>query len=246
MKKELLSEYRKLFTVRSTYVLSALAIILIIAASFVGSGFVTKSYDQYFLTNNALNAAGGISFFVAFIAVLLLAHEYRYKTIDYSLALSNSRSKALFAKVIVILAYSMIFSILATLLSIGLAILGAHLAGHIIPPQSFDLAQSLGKSVYYCTGFALAAMLITAFIRNLAASVGALLLLPSMVENLLALLLKSKSVYLPFKALESVVAAPTEISAGHISPLRGAIIFGIYLVIGWLIAWRVFIHRDAS
>ena len=89
------AEFKKLLSVRSTY-LTSLAALLFVAGliAFYGQGFKTEPKDL-----NSLFLVGTITIFSnitaiagAIIALLLLAHEYRYNTIVYTLTASNSRT----------------------------------------------------------------------------------------------------------------------------------------------------------
>ncbi len=250
MMQSLKAEFRKLTTVRSTYVLSGIALALVLFISFYGEGFKADSYTPLFLANVAVNVAMAISFFTAIISVLLMAHEYRYNTIAYTLTLSNSRSKVLAAKIATVLGFTTMLVIVAVGLSVGMAALGASLADHHLPHQDFNILLIFGKSIFYCSGFALAALLFTALLRNITASIAVLFILPNTLEQLLQLLLKDNAIYLPFTALgEVAVVGPPHASAGGsatASPLHGAIVFIVYIVIGWAIAWYLFLRRDAN
>lgn len=247
MRQAMKSEFRKLLSVRSTYLLSGLALLLVVIASFYGQGFKAGVYDSHFFTSDVTNTAMAISFFGAIVSILLMAHEYRYNTITYSLTLNKSRSKVLVAKIIAVLTYTVVLTTVALSASIGLSVLGASLAGHHLPHQDFNALLYLGKSIFYCGGFALAGLLLTTLIRNLTASIVALFIVPNTVETLLGLWLKGDSQYLPFTSLQTVLSPITggpganNASAGH-----GVIVFLAYLIPGWIIAWWLFLRRDAN
>jgi hypothetical protein len=57
--------------------------------------------------------------------------------------------------------------------------------------------------------------------------------------------LKKKVVYLPFSALHEVIGQGQNYNK-TISPVKGAVIFGCYLVVGWIVAWVLFLRRDAN
>lgn len=245
MNTALRAEFRKLFTVRSTYVLSCIALLLVAIGSFYGSGFKAGLYDQHYLASTFNSTATTISFFGAVVSVLLMAHEYRYSTIVYTLTLNKSRSKVLIAKVVAVLSYVISLTVLAFLLDIGLALLGAQIAGHHVPHQEFNLGLIMAKSIFYCSGFALAGLLFTVLIRNLTASITVLFIVPSTIEGLIGMLLKSNAAYLPFTALQAVLISKAHrITKG--SPEHGAIVFTVYMVVTGFIAWQLFLRRDSN
>jgi hypothetical protein len=65
-------------------------------------------------------------------------------------------------------------------------------------------------------------------------------LIPGTVEQLLGLLLKKNQVYLPFSALGAVL------EHNQISYVRAATVVGLYVVVGWIVAWVLFLRRDAN
>src|SRR4030081_2547999 len=92
------AEFRKLLTVRSTYIIFALALVFV--AFFAGyiEGFRTLPdhvHNPNALSEQVTSAVQAMSIFGALIALLLFAHEYRYNTIMHTLTLSNSRTKVL-------------------------------------------------------------------------------------------------------------------------------------------------------
>lgn len=251
MKPALRSELRKLFTVRSTYLVGLFTFILICFLSFYAQGYKNTQLNSLWLTNTLSSVSNTASFFLAIIALLLMAHEYRYNTINYTLTAANNRSKVLAAKIIAIFSWTFLFVLIADLLGLGLMLLGAKAAGHHLPHQEINILTYLGKSIFYTEGFVLVALLINTMVRNLAASVAILFIVPNTVEGLLRIAIKQPEKWLPFSALNQVVQPQLVVQGGAgggylVSPLRGAIIFLIYLLAGWFIAWYLFLRRDAQ
>jgi hypothetical protein len=88
-------------------------------------------------------------------------------------------------------------------------------------------------------------------VRNMQASVAVLFIVPNTLEQLLGLVVKHPDKWLPFTALAQMVEPPVRLgphggTPNLVSPLRGGVTFLIYLAIGWLITWYLFLRRDAS
>ncbi|HET8709544.1 MAG TPA: hypothetical protein VFL85_04685, partial [Candidatus Saccharimonadales bacterium] len=83
--------------------------------------------------------------------------------------------------------------------------------------------------------------LLAVLVRSQVGAIAALFLIPGVIEQLLMRLLKEKSIYLPFTALHSVINFDPKIS-----DIKSALVFGAYLVVGWIIAWIIFLKRDAN
>jgi ABC-2 type transport system permease protein len=253
------AELKKLLTVRSTYILSVSFLLLTVFLAFVIHGFKDAgtlkgvSSDRLFVSGSITQVASTLSVASAIIGLLLLAHEYRYNTIVYTLVASNSRSKVLLSKIMAVLLYIFVFSLIGTLLSLLFVRLGVAASHHTLPPQDINYVAYIAKVVFYCESFALVGLLFAAIIRNQVGAIAALFVLPNTIEGLLSLLLKHSSVYMPFTALSQVVQPPSltpstinEAATGYLSPVHGALVFLAYLVGGWILAWYLFLKRDAS
>jgi ABC-type transport system involved in multi-copper enzyme maturation permease subunit len=258
------AEFRKLFTVRSTYVISLLFLALGAFFAFYGYGMQSSQHlndssnpvSGLFVQGSLTMIGNILSVAAALIGLLLLAHEYRYNTIIYTLTSNNSRNKVLTAKILAILAYVFVYSIVSTAILLAMVFAGVAAAGHVMPVQDINYLTFFAKSVFFCEAFALAGLLFIALIRNQIGAIAALLILPNTIEGLLSLLLKSNVAYLPFTALQQVVqpatlagavaANPNHPDVISISPARGAVIFLCWLVVGWIIAWILFLRRDAN
>jgi ABC-type transport system involved in multi-copper enzyme maturation permease subunit len=267
MKPAIKSEFKKILTTRATYGISLFFLLIIIFFSFYVEGFahiktLATGHSVLAIKQNSLYLASSlpmisnvISVAGAFVALLLLANEYRYSTIIYTFTAITNRSRVLLAKILAILVYIFAFSLALTLLAIALMHLGVSASGHALPTQNIDYLTYIVKSVFICEAYGLAGLLFAAFIRNQIGAIAALLIIPDTIEGLLSLLLRHDTVYLPFTALQEVVQAPAlsgvrslarESSTGYLSPVHGALVFTGYLVVGWIFAWYIFLRRDAN
>jgi len=244
------AEFKKLLTVRSTYIITLLVTLLVIFVAFYIEGWRLDSAalrDPTQLASDVTNALN-ISVFGAIVAILLMSHEYRYNTIMHTLTNSNSRSKVLLSKFLVVSAYALFLAVLIGVLSPVMAYLGVHLHGHALVPQSLHYGDLIWRSLFYSWGYGMAGLLLALLTRNQVASIVALFLIPDLGEPLLGLLLKHNTVYLPFSSLNQVVRTGDmgNPNNGTLTPGKAALVYGIYLVVGWLAAWILFLRRDAS
>lgn len=261
MMPTLRSEFKKLLSVRSTYLIALAAIALLGLFGIYVEGFKNSVDFMLGPDKGTLFIAGAIehiatvtAIFGSFIALLLVAHEYRYDTIVYTLTASNSRTKVLIAKTLAVLGFTLVYSVLLTAIGIGMIYLGLSLAHHSLPHQNINYLVFFAKSVYFSEGYAMAGFLFAALIRNQIGAIAALLVLPNTFEGLLSLILKNNSVYMPFMALSQTISPPNLVDArkilanplGTLSPEKGAWVFLIYVVIGWIVAWYLFLRRDAA
>jgi ABC-2 type transport system permease protein len=243
MMATLKAEFRKLLTIRSTYLICSFALLLDVLFAFYLTGWRMSPEDLHSagtLTSQITAAAGLLAMFTALVGVILLTQEYRYNTIMYTLTASKSRIKVLVAKIITISVFAVSFTLLVSALSPLLTLLAVHLHGQTLVAQSIPYASLLWQVVFYGWGFAMLGLLMASLIRVQVGAIAALFLLPGTVEQLLGLLLKNNQVYLPFSALTAVL------SHGTVSHLRALAIVMAYIVVGWLVAGFLFVRRDAN
>lgn len=240
------AEFRKLLTVRSTYFITGFALLLAGFFSLYGVGYKAWSSsigNTTFLQTNLLQLVGFVQLFAVVVAILLIAHEYRYNTIMYTLTISNRRLKVLLSKFLVIGAYSAVF----TLLTLGLAVLemyiGVKLGGHHFGAQHIEIWSVVWRSFAYICGGAFVGMIFGFWSRSVVFAIVAYFILPNL-EPLLHMWLKVSNNVLPFNALSQIVVPMRE--HGAPSALVATGVFAAYLAAAWLIAAVLFVRRDAN
>jgi ABC-2 type transport system permease protein len=244
------SEIRKLFTVRSTYFLAAIALVLTILFAFYFEGYKGNTGSAAsMLAPTALqeivgNGAGLGVMFVAIIAILFMAHEYRYNTIAYTLTLNTRRTKVLLSKMLVISGFAVVFGMISAAVALGGYMFGLSLRDATLPAQEFDAVVQIARVAFYYVGYAILGILIACLARSVVAAVSTLLLYSAVVEPILGLLLRDNAKYLPVNALDSTVGAamiPNMLSAN-----AAILVSAGYLVGGLIITWILFVKRDAA
>jgi ABC-2 type transport system permease protein len=248
MMANLKAELRKLLTVRTTYVMVGISILIVILFSFFIEGYHLSGkelLDRHLYTEDITGMLTAPPMILgAVIAILLMTHEYRYNTIMYTLTESGSRSKVLAAKLLVVGGFALVFTAFMCALSPLMSHLGIAMHGNTLAPQVFDWHSIVWRALFYGWGYIELALVLAVIIRNQIGAIMSLIIVPA-VEQLFSLLLKHSSVYLPFVSLGSVVQHP-EARLGTISYGRSAIVFGVYLIVGWIAAWLLFLKRDAN
>lgn len=244
------AEFRKLFTIRSTYILIGLSLILIAAFSFYFEGYrgntgsAASKVTPLALQEIISNGVGLGVLFATIIAILFIAHEYRYNTITYTLTANARRTRVLLAKVLTIVLFSIGCGLVAVLVAVGGYLAGLALRDATLPAQNLDVLSQVGRVAFYYTGYALVGLLIATVARSVVVAIATLLIFPTTIEPLLGLILKENTKYLPFSALDSTVGAA--IMEKTLSPGNAMIVTSVYLVVGLLVTWLLFVRRDAS
>ena len=155
------AEFRKLLTIRSTYAITILSLLLIGFIAFWGMGWhggpvLTPTRFQ----DAAFNLLSIMGIFSGIIAILLITHEYRYNTIAYTLTASNSRMKVLLAKMFVVSIYSLVITAITIAFGLGCLALGAHMNHVNIAAQQFDIYSVAWRSIVYMVTGVLAGLVI--------------------------------------------------------------------------------------
>lgn len=242
------AEFKKLFSVPSTYYLTGVVIVLELIFGFYVSGWRISNSGLHMSSTLAGDVTGAISIvsiFAGLMAVFLFTHEYRYNTIMYTLTSSNSRTKVLVAKILVVSCFAVAFTAIFGAMSPLLSIIGIDLHHLKLVPQVFNYNTLIWHTLFYGWGYSMAALVIAALVRNQIAAIVILLIAPETIEGLLGLILKKNVVYLPFSSLHQVIGQGMNYNSS-ISAARGALVFGCYLIVTWLIAWILFLRRDAN
>lgn len=239
------AESRKLMSVRSTYWLLGFATLIVIFVAGYLTGYKITPIQLHtatYLSSQISDSVTVVATLASIAILLLMAHEYRHNTIIYTLTLSRGRSKVLLAKIVVASVFMAIFTLFVAVISPLVTLLGIHLHGLNIVHQTITYGDLLWRILFYTWGYGMFALMLIALIRNQIGAIVVLLFVPATVEQLLSLLLKDNSKYLPFTALKNVIL-PSLHSA---SPGTSALIVLAYLIVGWLITWQLFLRRDAN
>lgn len=244
------SEFRRLFTVRSTYILIALSLALVVFFSFWFEGYKGNSGSPAAkLEANAFQTLLGESVglgvaFTSIIAILFMAHEYRYNTIMYTLTINARRTRVLLAKFLTIVLFSVGYGLLASGIASISYLFGLSLRDASLPAQELNLFAELGKISFYCAGYALIGMLIATLARSVVVAIAAILIIPTTIEPLLGLLLKENAKYLPFTSFDSIMQA--SLSPNTLSPGSAMLVATGYLSAILIVTWLLFVKRDAA
>lgn len=242
MKNALKAEFRKLYTIRSTYLLCAFSLLILVFFAFYVEGLKAADIgaNNAKLANAVINAVNNLSIFAALVGLLLVTHEYRYNTIMYTLTAANSRTKVFFAKIIAISTFTLLFTLVVGILSPLLILLAANIRGLDLIAQFYSVGDLLWRSLFIGWGLAMTAFVFAMLLRSQVVAIVVLLIAPTTIEQLLSLLLKDNTIYLPFRSITNITF-PAEVSAG-----KSALVFLAYLVPSLIITWLLFLRRDAN
>lgn len=245
------SEIRKLVTLRSTYIIFALALLLTVLFNFFFEGYKGNTGSPAAtLTPLALreivsNTASLGALFSTIVAILFMGHEYRYNTIMYTLTANTRRSQVLAAKALVISGFAALFGLVLVGFGIGCYYVGLSLRDASLPAQTFDIWTQFGKVAIYYVLYAIIGLVLTIILRGVIAPIATLLIFPTTVEPLLSLVLKKNASYLPFTSLDNILNAAV-IQNASTSSAKAILVSSVYVVVTGVVAWLLFLRRDAN
>jgi ABC-type transport system involved in multi-copper enzyme maturation permease subunit len=158
----------------------------------------------------------------------------------YTLTIANSRTKILLAKAVTVVVYSLAMLVGAVILAVlayWLGMMFAPTTRVLIAPELFW--SEVWQAAFFVVGYGLLGLLFAFLFRHLVGAIAALFIIPT-IEALLGILLKNNSKFLPMTSLEQVH------SHSLLSSGTAALVFVGYMVVAWLVAWYVFLRRDAN
>lgn len=244
------SELQKIWSVRSTYLILLFSFVLMCIFAFwvegIKAGESSKAVsDPTKLAALIRDASTNLAFWGGLVSILLVTHEYRYNTIMYTLTASRSRTKTLFSKIAAASIFSLIFTVFVAILAPALMYLGLALKGFTLSHQVIT-ADLWWRILFEIWGMSMFGLLLAFLIRVQVGAIAAFFVIPTAIESLATLLLKDNRIYLPFTALQQVTALEGTDLRHVLTPGKAAGVVAIYLVVGWIIAWILFLKRDAN
>jgi len=244
MAPALRSEFRKLLTVRSTYFVTAFALVITLFVAGFGMSYKQNPalfQHSSFLAENIKSMVMLVALFSGIVAIIQFSHEYRYGTIMHTLTSTSRRNYILLAKIITLSAFAVVFTIIMTVFAGIATYIGVQATAHEMVPQAIPYGELLWKCLFSGWGYAMLGLLFVGLVHNQVAALVTYFMIPLMVEPMSTIVLKDNVVYMPYMAMNAVTSTNTILSPG-----KAALVFLTYLAVGWVVAWVLFQKRDAN
>ncbi len=247
----LAAEFRKLFTIRSTYAAAVLAFLATAGLATYLAGWHATSADlreRSFLATQLVNPIAIVAVLGTVVAVLVITHEYRYNLLLYTLTATSNRSKVLVAKLVVVTAVAILLTLGVDLVALAASLLAAHLVhGHALEPQALGYGDLLWRTLLYGWGYAIAGSAIALLVRNQVGTLVTAFVLFGPAEGILSVALGRFGYLLPFTALANVLGSKLSNEAlVSVSHERAALVFLVDIAVVLSVGWLGFLRRDAS
>ena len=247
----LAAEFRKLFTVPSTYAAAALAFVVTAGLATYLVGWYASSADlakRTFLATRVADPIALVAILGTVVGVLVITHEYRYNLLPYTLTATNNRNKVLAAKLAVVTTFAVVLALGVDLVALAGSSVAAHLVqGDELAPQTLGYGDLLWRTVLYGWGYVIAGTAIALLVRNQVGAVVTAFVLFGPVEGILSSALGTYGYLLPFTALANVLGSKLSNSAlTSVSHQQAALAFLFDITIVVSVGWLGFLRRDAS
>lgn len=269
MRSALAYEWTRIRTLRSTWWLTGLTLLLGVGISTLFSWGISNEFSSRGASAEDLDGLGAIlvtqlaatgeipsiiCFVLAILGIFAWGHEYRHGMIRASLTALNSRAEFWLAKYLVVGAWVAVVA--------GTALLLSGVVGVLFLRDYVDIftAETLGvvvRQVLYGVLLTWLAMAFTAITRSQAFALVSIFLWPLLIESLVHLffliipaLRDDTGVlrFLPFDAgsrMVDVLSDPVSTFGDPLSPTGGLVVFGGLTAVLMAVSWILFARRDA-
>lgn len=239
------AELRKIWSVRSTYMLMLFLLALPVGLmgfwifGYKDAEHANQSVEVLKTTIMATVGLGGI--LLSFIPLLSVTQEYRYNTVLYTLTSTNRRAKVFFAKWLASVFVAVLLGAIMVAAVVAAFYVGQNLHHVSTLAQTMPDASFMFRMLASIVGAASFGFIIAILLRSQVASIAVVLILPTTIETLLTLLLKDNTKYLPYTALGNLTNLP-----GAVAYSTSLLVVGGYVVALGAVALVGFVRRDAN
>jgi ABC-2 type transport system permease protein len=237
----LLAELRKLRTVRSTWAITIVGLLLVAlptsTVAFGGFQPFTGSAEQ---TAGLLGGLGGASAIPLIVALLAITTEFRHGTIGRTLQLTPSRTEVMGAKLVAAGTYALVFAVLGAVIALVLGLIGAATAG-VSLTFTGEFVTTLWQAVAALVLTALLGVAFGALVRSQALALTVALIYIFVLESLVVFARPEVGRWLPFQALNNLFVSADAMEAGAAGgfsmaePLAPAVAFAVF--VAWVVAF---------
>jgi len=265
-------EYVRLRTIRSTYWLIGLALVLQLVLALLIAWSLDRSTtfgggDETFDILATIGGSTGAPLLMAYVVGLLgvfsTGHEYRHGMIRATLTAIPNRTHVFWAKVVSTAAVSAVTALLCVLIGlVGIVAFGLDL------PSGTRFLEVSAGTVLYTALFALSGLAFAALVRNQTAAVALLMLVPSLFEFVvqsIVVIIKTNSddprgsggvttilKFLPYDAGSQMYVQSSingfvqrALGAEPFGAVGGGIVMGVFVAVLLGAAYALFLRRDA-
>ncbi len=245
MYTQMRTEFLKLRTVRSPWLVLGAAPLLVVAGIsglIVSIGTAPTAAQQ----SDALAHVGLVSLLTLIFGILAVAGEYRHKTITDTYLSSPHRGQVIAAKLVVYPVLAALTGVVAS--AVGLIAAAAWWAGKGVP---FDWSNAhmwvtIGGGIAWNAAFAAIGVGVGALMRSLVGAVAVALAWIALVEGIIGQLIGDFGRWLPFNAGRALGSTATTISPDLLPRWGGGVVLAAYALAFAAVALATTVRRDVA
>lgn len=240
------TEVLKLRTVRSPWLLLIASPLLVIAGI---SGAVNTSKDPLdaSLQSQALAHVGLTSIFTLVFGILVIAGEYRHKTITDTYLSTPARGRIIAAKLLVSAVLGLASGLVSTLIGLGVAAAWWQGKGAAFAWSSSAMWTTIGGGIVWNAAFAAIGVGIGALVRSLVGAIALALAWIALVEGVVGQLVGNLARWLPFNAGQALGAATKPMMSSDLLPRwGGGVVLAVYTLLFAMLAVVTSVRRDVD
>ena len=211
MNKLIRSEWIKLRTLRTTWVIAILSVITAMAITAVATATVEKGMSSFERLDLLLTPAPLLArLFVLVLGIMAFANEYRYGTIVPSLAAAPIRTELLGAKLIVLGGFGLVLGAVITVFSIATGLTVLSLIGQSVSVFDGEIPRAIAGTIPFYGICALLGVGAGVLVRQPTIAIGVLVPWALFAEQALGAFLPNLVRYMPFTAGAQLYAVTTQ------------------------------------
>jgi ABC-2 type transport system permease protein len=239
------SEYRKIVTIRTSWVLLITGPLLVVAG--ISGVILNGDLRDPVAATSALSHTGIAALTSLIFGILGTAGEYRHGTITDTYLSFPRRQRVLTAKLTVYALAGLVYGVASAVTALAMSLIGWSARGYSFPVGRASTWGILGGGILVNVAFAVLGAGLGALVRNVVVAITAALAWIAVVETIMGQLIGSSlSRWLPFASSESLDGVRLSGPGGVLPAWGGATLLIVYAALFATAAYLLTLGRDVT